>query len=118
MMARHLRCPGAGIGASGLFLALIAAGPPPGATPAQFGGAYAQLDARRQALVADWVERFNRTTGQPLAPAPFYDEILGLSAKTTFEAVTHALMTTPLTDASGRARRRPVARRAGRSGAR
>jgi hypothetical protein len=34
------------------------------------------------------------------APA-FYDDILSLSTKTTFDAVTHALMTTPLTDASG-----------------
>ena len=31
----------------------------------------------------------------------FYDDILSLSTKTTFDAVTHALMTTPLTDASG-----------------
>ena len=33
--------------------------------------------------------------------SPFYDDILSLSTKTTFDAVTHALMTTPLTDASG-----------------
>ena len=32
---------------------------------------------------------------------PFYDEIVSLSTKTTFDAVTHALMTTRLTDASG-----------------
>ena len=35
------------------------------------------------------------------SPAPFYDEILAVSSKTTFDAVTHALMTTPLTDAAG-----------------
>lgn len=67
----------------------------------RFGGAYASLDERRQGLVKDWVARFVKTTGQPLEPAAFYDDILSLSAKTTFEAVTHALMTTRLSDASG-----------------
>jgi hypothetical protein len=67
----------------------------------KFGGAYSSLDERRQALVIDWVARFVKTTGQPLEPAAFYDDLLNLSAKTTFEAVTHALMTTRLTDASG-----------------
>lgn len=67
----------------------------------QFGGAYSSLDERRQALVKDWVARFVKTTGQPLEPAAFYDDLLSLSAKTTFEAVTHALMTTRLTEASG-----------------
>jgi hypothetical protein len=67
----------------------------------QFGGAYAGLDSRRQMLVNDWIDRFVKTTGQQLETAPFYDEILTLSSKTTFDAVTHALMTTPLTDESG-----------------
>jgi hypothetical protein len=67
-------------------------------SPPQFGGAYASLDARRQVLVSGWVERFYRTTGQRLDAARFYDELLSQSTKTTFEAVTHALMTSPLTD--------------------
>lgn len=69
--------------------------------PRKFGGTYADLDPRRQALVADWVARFVRTTGQALEPGPFYDDILTLSTKTTFDAVTHALMTTRLTDGGG-----------------
>jgi hypothetical protein len=68
--------------------------------PPRFGGAYSGLDERRQRLVNDWIARFTKTTGQTLEPGPFYDEILSLSAKTTFDAVTHALMTTALTDAS------------------
>ena len=67
----------------------------------KFGGGYSSLDDRRQALVKDWVARFVKTTSQPLEPAAFYDNVLSLSAKTTFEAVTHALMTTRLTDAAG-----------------
>jgi len=66
-----------------------------------FGGGYAALDARRQHLIDDWVGRFVKTTGQSIAPAPFYDEFVSLSTRTTFEAVTHALMTTKLTDATG-----------------
>ncbi len=69
--------------------------------PQRFGGAYSELDARRQQLVGDWVARFTKVTGQGLDARSFYDTILSLSAKTTFDAVTHALLTTPLTDASG-----------------
>ena len=67
----------------------------------QIGGAFAELDERRQRLVEDWVGRFTKVTGQNLSAGPFYDDILSLSTKTTFDAVTHALMTTPMTDASG-----------------
>ena len=69
--------------------------------PRRFGGAYSELDARRQRLITDWVARFSSVTGQSVPANAFYDDILSLSTKTTFEAVTHALMTTPLTDASG-----------------
>src|SRR4029453_5414392 len=63
--------------------------------------AYSELDERRRLLLDDWVARFDKATGQSLDARSFYDEILGFSTKTTFDAVTHALMTTPLTDASG-----------------
>jgi hypothetical protein len=68
---------------------------------ARFGGVYSELDARRQQLVDDWVARFIKVTRQSLDARSFYDDVLSLSTKTTFDAVTHALMTTPLTDASG-----------------
>jgi hypothetical protein len=69
--------------------------------PRPFGGAYSELDQRRQRLVDDWVARFTNVTGQPIEARAFYDQVLALSTKTTFEAVTNALMTTALTDASG-----------------
>ena len=69
--------------------------------PLRFGGAYSELGARRQALINGWVERFVKTTGQRLDPEPFYNELLSVSTKTTFDAVTHALMTIQLTDAQG-----------------
>ena len=70
-------------------------------TPQRFGGAYVELDERRQHLVGDWVARFTKVTGQTMEARAFYDDVLTLSTKTTFDAVTHALMTTALTDASG-----------------
>ena len=75
-------------------------------TPAQqpaprFGGAYSGLEPRRQKLIDNWVGRFVATTGQKMEAGPFYDEVLSVSTKTTFDAVTHALMTTKLTDRAG-----------------
>ena len=69
-------------------------------TAVRLGGSYAELDARRQRLVADWVARFNAATKQRMEPGPFYDEYIKLSAKTTFDAITFALERTSLTDAS------------------
>ncbi|MCM3880335.1 MAG: hypothetical protein ND807_09520, partial [Vicinamibacterales bacterium] len=70
-------------------------------TTPRFGDAYSLLEPRRQQLVNAWVASLAEVTGQKLEAGPFYDDIISLSAKTTFDAVTHALMTTSLTDASG-----------------
>ena len=67
----------------------------------QFGGDYSSLDARRQQLVQNWVKRFNEVTGQNVEAGPFYDTYIKFSAKTTFDAVTNALLTTSLTTKSG-----------------
>ncbi|HET9270021.1 MAG TPA: hypothetical protein VFO31_17720, partial [Vicinamibacterales bacterium] len=67
----------------------------------QLGGRYAALDARRQRLVDSWVARLSDVAGQPIEAGPFYDTKVRFSAKTTFEAVTHALITTTLTDDAG-----------------
>ncbi len=75
--------------------------PAAGQAPVRFGGAYSGLDARRQQLVKDWVARFSEVIGRQLEPGPFYDEQITLSQKTTFDAITYALMVTALTDESG-----------------
>jgi hypothetical protein len=86
----------------GVFLGVLAIEILIAQQPARrFGGSYSDLDERRQQLVVDWVARFTKVTGQRLDARSFYDDVLSLSTKTTFDAVTHALMTTPLTDASG-----------------
>ena len=81
----------------------------------RFGGAYGELDGRRRELIDDFVARFANVTGQHMPASAFYDDVLTLSTKTTFEAVTHALHD----DAADRRvgaglRRRPGARRARR----
>ena len=73
-------------------------------TPEQavrFGKSYQELKPPQRRLIDDWVARFNRTMGRELDPEEVYDSA-PVSVRSTFEAVTHALMTTPLTDAEGR----------------
>ena len=77
------------------------------ATPAQnppasgpvFQGTYAQLKPQQKKLIDEWYAEYNKMMHEDLPPSD-YDE-LSLSTRTTFEAVTHALMTTHLTSKSG-----------------
>jgi hypothetical protein len=66
----------------------------------RFGGEYPSLRAEQRALVDDWFERFSRAVGNSVTPQEGYDN-LPLSVRTTFSAVTHALLQTGLTDSSG-----------------
>src|SRR5678815_2324620 len=63
-------------------------------------GSYGSLTAAQRQLVDDWVSRFSTATGKAAMPAELYDG-LALSTKTTFNAVTHALSLTALTDSAG-----------------
>jgi len=66
----------------------------------QFGGTYDLLEPQQRRLIDDWVRRFNEVTDRDTPPDVLYN-VIRLSTRTTFDAVTHALITTPLTDASG-----------------
>ena len=66
-----------------------------------FGGSYSGLRPEQKRLVDDWFGRFSAVVKKPVNPADGYDR-LPLSGKTTFNAVTHALLMTRLTDASGK----------------
>ena len=70
------------------------------ATPRQFGGTYDLLEPGPRRLVDDWVERFNEVIGRTAPPDVVYN-LARLSTRTTFDAVTHALNTTELSDESG-----------------
>ena len=65
-----------------------------------FGAKYASLKPEQKALVDDWIRRFSATIHKQVDPEKAYDN-LPVSMKTTFNAVTHALLSTQLTDESG-----------------
>ncbi len=67
----------------------------------EFGGSYQGLEDEQKLLIDDWFARFNKITGRQLDVDEGYDN-LPLSTRTTFEAVTHALISTGLSDESGR----------------
>ncbi len=66
----------------------------------QFGGTYANLKPEQRRLVAEWFRQYNEVTKENLKASEDYDKI-SLSVRTTFEAVTHALMTSKLSDKQG-----------------
>lgn len=69
--------------------------------PESFGGNFETLRPEQQRLVAEWVGEYNRVTGKSVTPAEEYER-MSPSTRTTFEAVTHALVTTKLTADNGK----------------
>ena len=67
----------------------------------ELGKSYASLRPEQKQLVDDFIRRYNATTGSNLLPERAYDNGR-LSVRTTFDAVTHALLNAKLTDASGK----------------
>jgi hypothetical protein len=72
----------------------------PAGSRGDFAGKYSSLKPEQKALVNDWMKRFGATIQKQVDPERMYDN-LPLSTKTTFNAVTHALLSVQLTDASG-----------------
>src|SRR5690349_5434990 len=85
--------------ATSLMVALSAFGSAEDTT-GDFSGFYASLRAEQKTLVNEWVQRFSATIGKRVDPVEVYDK-LPVSTRTTFNAVTHALISTRLTDSSG-----------------
>ncbi len=71
------------------------------AAAGDFSANYASLKPEQKALIDDWIKRFSAIVQKQVDPAKAYDN-LPVSTKTTFNAVTHALLSTQLTDESGR----------------
>ena len=71
----------------------------PGGTVQEFHGTYAELRPEQKKLIDDWYAEYNTMMKTHDDPAD-YDQ-LSLSTRTTFEAVTHALLTTKLTGKNG-----------------
>lgn len=65
------------------------------------GKSYAMLRPEQKRLIDDLVRRYNQTTGSKLVPGEAYDHAR-LSLRTTYDAVTHALLNAKMTDANGK----------------
>jgi hypothetical protein len=70
------------------------------AEPRTFGGTFETLQPAQQRLVSEWILRFNSTTKQNVDAEKAYNAAR-LSVRTTFDAVTHALLNTKLTNKDG-----------------
>jgi hypothetical protein len=68
---------------------------------------YPQLRGNQTALFDPFTAEYNTRTGRQQTPQQFFDS-LNLSEQTTFDAVTHALMQSRLTDAAGNALGSPI----------
>ncbi len=69
--------------------------------PITVGGTYAQLLPEQQLLVHRWVSEYKSIFKRTINPAQIYNN-LPLSARTTFQAVTHALANSTLTSKDGK----------------
>jgi len=65
----------------------------------QFTGTYEQLRPAQKQLIDEWYAEYNRLMHENDPPSDY--NTLALSTRTTFEAVSHALLTTSLTDKNG-----------------
>ena len=61
---------------------------------------YGDLDARQSHLFESYTAGYNEATGFSLTPRDYFNS-LTISERTTFDAVTHALMNSELTDENG-----------------
>ena len=69
------------------------------AAPQEFAGTYEELNPAQKKLIDEWYAEYNQLTHDSSRPTEYNQ--FSQSTRTTFEAVTHALMTTRLTDKSG-----------------
>jgi hypothetical protein len=73
----------------------------------EIGKSYSKLQPEQKRLVDDYVSHYNQTTGSKVVPQEAYDNAR-MSVRTTFDAVTHALSKTKLTDAKGKSLGRAI----------
>jgi hypothetical protein len=69
-------------------------------TPHVFGESYGTLLPEQKHLLDDFVRRYNQTTVSKLVPEQVYNSAR-VSVRTTFDAVTHALLSTQMTNERG-----------------
>ena len=79
----------------------------PKAEPLVLGKSYASLRPEQVHLINGFIRNYNATTGSKLVPQQVYDNAR-LSLRTTFDAVTHALLNAKMTDAQGKSLGRAI----------
>jgi hypothetical protein len=70
-------------------------------TGEEIGKSYSKLQPEQKRLIDDYVSHYNQATESKIVPQEAYDNAR-LSMRTTFDAVTHALLKATLTDANGK----------------
>ena len=73
----------------------------------ELGRSYAELRPEQVRLIDSFIRSYNATTGSALVPQQVYDNAR-LSIRTTFDAVTHALLNAKMTDAQGKSLGRAI----------
>ena len=67
----------------------------------EIGKSYSKLLPEQKRLVDDYIRHYNQATGSKVVPQEAYDNAR-LSVRTTFDAVTHALLKANLTDVNSK----------------
>ena len=73
----------------------------------ELGKSYATLRPEQVRLIDSFIRSYNATTGSDLVPQQAYDNAR-LSIRTTFDAVTHALLNAKMTDSHGKSLGRAI----------
>src|SRR6478736_745885 len=73
----------------------------------ELGRSYAELRPEQVRLIDNFFRSYNATTGSALVPQQVYDGAR-LSIRTTFDAVTHALLNAQMTDSQGKSLGRAI----------
>jgi hypothetical protein len=81
--------------------------PKPQSESLELGRSYAELRPEQVRLIDKFIRSYNATTGSALVPQKVYDDAR-LSIRTTFDAVTHALLNAQMTDSQGKSLGRAI----------
>jgi hypothetical protein len=90
-----------------MFVAMAATPQEPNGKNSAPGKSYAALRPEQKRLADQLISHYNSTTGSALVPEQAYDDAR-LSVRTTFDAVTHALLNANITDAQGKSLGRAI----------
>jgi hypothetical protein len=69
--------------------------------PSSMGKSYVSLRPEQKRLADEFVRQYNATSGSKIVPEQAYDGAR-FSIRTTFDAVTHALLNAKMTDTDGK----------------